>query len=87
MKQSALPSFFIGRDGHGFHAIETYPTACQDKKAVKALLRGRQRLDHPDKNDARVCAVVAYLFASERSFFEEPPHNVPRGEGWIWVPR
>ncbi len=76
----------VWTDGHGFRAIETYPTACRDTKAVRKLLKGRKSLGHDDKDDARVCAVIAHLFASQRGALEEPHAGVPTSEGWIWVP-
>lgn len=77
----------VWTDGHGFRAIETYPTACRNSPAVKTLLKGSKPLDHDDKTDARVCAVVAHLFATRRDALEEPRDNVPHREGWIWVTR
>ncbi len=77
----------VWTDGVGFRAIETYPAACRNTKAVKNLLKGRKPLGHDDKDDARVCAAVAYLFATTRDALEEPHENVPQGEGWIWIPR
>jgi predicted nuclease with RNAse H fold len=77
----------VWTDGHGFRAIETYPTACRKTKVVETLLNGHTPLGHEDKDDARVCAVVAHLFAAERHALEEPDDRVPKREGWIWVPR
>lgn len=74
-------------DGKGFRAIETYPAACQDSKVVGSLLSGCSPLGHDDLDDARTCAVVAYLFATERRTLEPPGDDCPRSEGWIWVPR
>jgi hypothetical protein len=39
-----------------------------------------------ERADARVCALIAYLFASDRGALEGPDATVPCGEGWIWVP-
>jgi predicted nuclease with RNAse H fold len=77
----------VWTDGHGFRAIETYPTACRDTKAIKKFLNGRNKLQPADVEDARVCALVAHLFATERSTLEGPDATVPSREGWIWVPR
>ena len=77
----------VWTDGHGFRAIETYPTACRNSTAVKTLLKGRRTLGHDDKDDARICAFVAHLFATERGSLAAPPEQVPQREGWIWVPR
>lgn len=76
----------VWTDGQGFRAIETYPTACRDTKAIKRFLNGRNRLKPDDVEDARTCALVAYLFATDRSVLEEPDPSVPSSEGWIWAP-
>ena len=75
----------VWTDGQGFRAIETYPTACRDTPEVKRLLKGRKPLGHADKDDALVCAVVAHLFATNRTTLESPPNTVPVNEGWIWT--
>lgn len=77
----------VWTDGHGFRAIETYPTACRDTPAVKNLLKGSAPLGHEDKDDARVCAMVAHLFAASRDTLEGPAASVPSSEGWIWAPQ
>ncbi len=80
-----IESCGVWTDGLGFRAIETYPAACRDTPEVKKLLKGCKTLGHVDKDDARVCAVVAHLFATKRDTLEEPDDTVPSSEGWIWV--
>ena len=75
----------VWTDGHGFRAIETYPTACRDTSVIKKLMKGSKPLGHNDKDDARVCALVAHLFATKRNTLEEPDNAAPNREGWIWV--
>ena len=82
-----IESCGVWTDGHGFRAIETYPTACRDTPEVRELLKGSLSLGHDDKDDAHVCAVVAHLFATKRDTLEDPDATVPRSEGWIWVTR
>ena len=82
-----IESCGVWTDGHGFRVIETYPTACRKTPAVLTRLTGCESLGHDDKDDARVCAVVASLFAKDRSCLENPPPDVPDREGWIWVPK
>jgi hypothetical protein len=77
----------VWSDGCGFRAIETYPSACRNSPAVKRLLKGKRDLGNDDRNDARVCAVMAWLFAQERASLERPGPEVPLREGWIWVPK
>lgn len=84
---SQIESCGVWTDGHGFRAIETYPTAYRNAPMVKTLLKGSKPLGHTDKDDARICAVVAHLFATKRDALEEPHDNVPHREGWIWVAR
>ncbi len=77
----------VWTDGAGLRVIETYPAACrraeEDSKALDALAP----LSHDDLIDARVCALVACLFATTQGTFDEPTDDVPSREGWIWVPR
>lgn len=82
-----IESCGVWTDGAGFRAIETYPTACSTTAVVKDLMQGQPSLGHKDKNDARICALIAHLFATDRSALEGPDENVPRREGWIWAPR
>ena len=80
-----IESCGVWTNGHGFRAIETYPTACQNTP-VEKLLQGSPPLGHDDYDDARVCAVVANVFATQRGALENPDGPVPSSEGWIWVP-
>lgn len=84
---SRIESCGVWTDGNGVRVIETYPTACRNTKLVKTHLDASKPLGHNDKDDARVCAVVAHLFATERVSLEGPGDTVPCSEGWIWVPR
>jgi hypothetical protein len=82
-----IESCGVWTDGHGFRAIETYPTACRSAPVVKKLLKGRKTLGHDDSNDARVCAVIAYLFSIRPEAIEGPDVTARSSEGWIWVTR
>lgn len=82
-----IESCGVWTDGAGFHAIETYPTPARKTAAIKQLLIGRNRLKPEDFEDARTCALVAYLFAIERDVLETPPSYIPEREGWIWLPK
>ena len=84
---STIESCGVWTDGRGFRAIETYPAACGDHPIVQRLLGGASSLGHHDKDDARICAIVASLFARERHELEPPSAGVPKSEGWIWIPR
>jgi hypothetical protein len=74
-------------DGHGFRAIETYPAACRTTAVDKDVLRSLPPLDHDDLVDARVCALVAHLFAARQTSLEAPTNDVSLREGWIWIPK
>jgi hypothetical protein len=82
-----IESCGVWTDGRGFRAIETYPTACRNEPLVKELLKGSHPLDHADKEDARICAFIAYLFATNPESLESPAETVPVNEGWIWTPK
>ena len=81
-----IESCGVWTDGENLGVIETYPTACRNTQAVKLLLKGRKLLAHDDLNDARICALVACLFVTRRSSLVGPSDDVPRREGWIWIP-
>ncbi len=76
----------VWTEGAGFRAIETYPAACRKSKAVSEFLSSRPPLGHEDKDDARICALIAYIYATNPSLLTAPPFDVPAGEGWIWIP-
>lgn len=77
----------VWTDGDAFRAIETYPAASRDTEPVREFLIGRPSLGHDDKDDARICAVIAFLFAAKRNVLDQPPAKIPLWEGWIWIPR
>jgi hypothetical protein len=77
-------------------AIETYPAPCRYSDGLQTLKAEDTAWtdgDTGDKADARVCALVASMFASDklRPFGQRvlaPPINgAPPREGWIWVPQ
>jgi len=82
-----IESCGVWTDGANLWAIETYPAACQNAQVIKRLLKARNRLAHDDLDDARICALVAHLFATRRSSLDEPSNDVPLREGWIWLPQ
>jgi predicted nuclease with RNAse H fold len=82
-----IESCGVWTDGEGLRVIETYPAACKRRMPPEATLRGLRSLGHDDKNDARVCALIAYLFAEHRALLQRPSARVPSSEGWIWVPK
>ncbi|HBA88583.1 MAG TPA: hypothetical protein DCZ75_11565 [Geobacter sp.] len=81
-----LESCGVWTDGMGFRAIEAYPAACRESGVMKNLLQNCDLLKDDDRNDARVCAMIAHLFATDREQLVSPPVDVPVNEGWIWIP-
>ena len=77
----------VWSDGHGFRAIEAYPSAARKTVTMQGLLKGLASLGHDDLDDARICALVAHLFAVDSDRLEHPGTDVSLREGWIWVPR
>jgi hypothetical protein len=77
----------VWTDEVALRAIETYPAACRRVEADANALNALEPLNHIDLVDARVCALVACLFATTQGAFEEPPEDVPVREGWIWAPK
>ena len=51
------------------------------------MLKDQKTLNTDDLEDARICVLVAYIFVKDHSALEPPGDNVPRREGWIWIPR
>ncbi|MGC9530192.1 MAG: hypothetical protein ACP5G2_06275 [Candidatus Bipolaricaulaceae bacterium] len=90
----------VWSDGALLTAIEAYPSPCGRSVVIGGLL-DRYRagepngaaanwipaIDHPDKRDALICALVAYLFSTDPQALVPPPVAIPPGEGWIWLPR
>ncbi len=72
----------------GVTAIETYPTPSMTSARVKTLYAGLNLppLTHEDRIHAVFCALVAYLFATDRSSLPAPEAGTPKSEGWIWIP-
>ena len=77
----------VWTDGSGFRAIEAYPSASRDALIIKKLLKGALSLGNDDLDDARICALLAYLFEQDRSALETPSEEIPISEGWIWFPK
>lgn len=84
---SKTESCGVWSDGDSFHVIETYPTAVSDTRPVKSFVAKKLSLGHKDKDDARICAFIAYLFANERHSLTGPIEDVSEKEGWIWFPK
>lgn len=76
----------VWTDGASLKVIEAYPAVCRRSESDRLALDALGPLGHQDLVDARVCALVASLFANSPGAFEGPPGEVPVREGWIWVP-
>ena len=84
---SRIVSCGVWSDGAKLTVIEAYPSPCRHSARIAELLRPYTKLDHPDKHDALVCALLGCLFATERDSLAQPAAEVSTSEGWIWVPQ
>ena len=75
----------VWTDGSLLTVIEAYPAACKGSATIRKL-RHHPPLGREDTEDALICALVAYLFGTDRSSLASPPEATPAKEGWIWVP-
>jgi len=90
----------VWSDGEGLTAIEAYPSACKASDFMQKLLQPyvtAKRVDssetiwidlinHQDKLDALICALVAYAFKVQPEALQHPDATIPMAEGWIWMP-
>jgi len=84
---SAVARCGVWTDGDYLTALEAYPSPCRASETVQGLLAKYSALDHPDKQDALICALIGYLFSESPEELAQPDGSVPTSEGWIWVPR
>jgi len=86
--QRSEPGVWTGEvDGTKVVAIETYPALCKRSAQVSSLsaLLGPWPKEGSDEADALLCAIVAWLFATERQSLVAP-QVTDTVEGWIWHP-
>ena len=87
-------------EGDWFAVIETYPAPCRNSALMDELLAPFVRtkkvghetewvdpINHRDKADALVCALIAYCFDARHTDLVRPIESAPVSEGWIWLPR
>lgn len=84
-----MQSCGVWMDGASVTALEAYPSACKNSKAMQDLKErvGHDLVLHADESDALVCALIAYLFATDPDALLAPDADVPENEGWIWIPK
>lgn len=75
----------VWTDGAGFRAFETYPTVCRTDPVVREVVAASGEVTG-DRQDALVCAVVAWMFNVRYNCLVAPGPSVPAEEGWIWYP-
>ncbi|WLQ16274.1 DUF429 domain-containing protein [Hahella aquimaris] len=46
-----------------------------------------ENIDHDDKRDALICALIAWLFVNQPEQLQPPEPDTPLSEGWIFVPQ
>jgi len=91
----------VWSDGDCLTAIEAYPSACKTSAFIQNWLLpyvigervdppGRlwiEAIDHQDKRDALICALIAHAFVFSLSALTAPLASIDSAEGWIWVPK
>ncbi|AZZ95498.1 DUF429 domain-containing protein [Hahella sp. KA22] len=67
---------------------------CSERRSDKQPIRDHWRdaafianIDHDDKRDALICALIAWLFVNQPEQLQQPEPGTPLSEGWIFVPR
>ena len=82
-------------------AIEAYPAPCKRSRIITTMLakyglsassdpekpNQTPSIDHQDKKDALICALIARLFVLNSGSLLSPLDDTPIEEGWIWLPR
>ncbi|WP_318652003.1 hypothetical protein [Pseudomonas sp. PDM16] len=83
----------VWTDNHLLSAIEAYPASCKRSSTLEGLrtsvFQGADKnwgLEHVDQEDALTCALIAWLFHFQPEQLAQPCVDVPRHEGWIFVP-
>lgn len=59
-------------------------------KPIKTIWDGAEfikGINHEDKRDALLCALIAWLYRNNPQELAQPDENVPHSEGWIYVPQ
>lgn len=77
----------VWTDGRHLQAMEGYPTTCREAGEVQSLRALFPSMGHPDLEDALLCALVAYLYATRPQALAGPLPEMDPAEGWIWVPK
>jgi hypothetical protein len=91
----------VWSDGDCLTAIEAYPSACKTSVFIQNLLLQYEMgervdsperlwieaIDHQDKRDALICALIAHAFAFSPAALAAPLASIHSAEGWIWVPK
>lgn len=76
----------VWTDDEMLTAIEAYPAPCKRSALIQSMKQRYSPLEHEDKSDALICALVASLFVQNPALLTAPEADVPESEGWIWLP-
>jgi hypothetical protein len=76
----------VWTDGRQLTAIEAYPSACRGSPSLGFMRQRFTAFGHTDMDDARVCALIAHVYATAPESLVPPGSDVPASEGWIWLP-
>jgi hypothetical protein len=77
----------VWSDSGRLTAIEAYPASCRNSTLLKSYLTNRKPMRHRDLDDALVCSLIAFMYATRREDLQQPDLRTPVSEGWIWVPK
>lgn len=82
-----IASCGVWTDGRALTVLEAYPSGCQRSATINKLRDRYDALNHEDKEDALICALVAYLYVMQRDLLAAPDSDISVSEGWIWLPK
>ena len=76
----------IWSDGSLLTAFEGYPSACKRSPVMQQYFAKYPDLLNDDKRDALWCALIAFLFDTDKAKLAFPESDISLAEGWIFVP-
>lgn len=76
----------VWSDGSQLTAFEGYPSACKRSPIMQQYFAEYPDLLNDDKRDALWCALIAFLFDTDKDKVAFPHKDISMTEGWIFVP-
>ena len=74
-------------DGEYLIAFEGYPSPCKRSQDMLEAKQTYEEQGDEDREDAVTCAVLALWSEKAPQKLLQPTSEVPKSEGWIWIPR